>query len=182
MRSRTARTAEERALERLEDLYAELPTLSCLGLCEKSCHQHIDASALERRRLLAKGVDLDAPTPDGACPALSRTFGAGRCSVHAIRPTICRLWGVSAAMPCEHGCVPDGGRVSDAQAMRWMLTSYDIGGHADTSPDVRALLEQCLADEHASALLSRYLRGDRSITAQLRDRILQLRVGPPHPS
>ncbi|PTL71225.1 hypothetical protein C1I63_18465 [Rathayibacter caricis DSM 15933] len=71
--------------------------------------------------------------------------------------------------------MPEGGRVSDAQAMRWMLTSYDIGGHDDTSPGVRRLLEQCLNDEYASALLSRFLRGDRSISAQLRERILQLR-------
>lgn len=152
-----------------------MPALSCLGLCEQSCHQHIDASGVERRRLLEQGVDLDAPTADGACPALTRTFGRGRCSVHAIRPTICRLWGSSAAMPCPHGCVPEGGRVGDAQAMRWMLTSYEIGGHGDTSPEVGRLLEQCLNDEYASALLSRFLRGDRSISAQLRERILLLR-------
>lgn len=117
----------------------------------------------------------EADTVSGACPALSRTFGpAGRRPRDPADdlPTL----GASAAMPCEHGCIPEGGRVSDTQAMRWMLTSYDIGGHADTSPDVRAPLEQRLADEYASALLSRYLRGDRSITAQLRDRLLQLRT------
>jgi hypothetical protein len=99
------------AVERLEQLYAQLPALACLGLCEHSRNEHTDASTAERQRLLAAGVDLDAPTSDGACPALTRTFGAGRRSVHAIRPTICRLWGATASMPCPHGCRPDSGLV-----------------------------------------------------------------------
>ncbi|WP_432536998.1 hypothetical protein [Kineococcus arenarius] len=48
------------AVERLEQLYAQLPALACLGLCEHSCDEHIDASTAERQRLLAAGVDLDA--------------------------------------------------------------------------------------------------------------------------
>jgi len=45
-------------------------SLQCLGLSEHSCAEYSDASTLERRRLLAARVDLDAPTTDGACPAL----------------------------------------------------------------------------------------------------------------
>jgi len=162
-------------IEALEQLYAELPTLSCLGLCEASCGEHIDASTVERRRLLAAGVDLDAPTPDRACPALTRTFGVGRCSVHAIRPTICRLWGATQSMPCPHGCSVEGGRVDDAQAMRWLLASMEIGGHPTIAPGVRDLLELAVNDPAAAGLFSRFLRGDRTVTAALYERMLSLR-------
>jgi len=163
-------------VERLEQLYAQLPNLLCLGLCEASCGEHIDASTAERRRLLAAGVDLDEPTADGFCPALTRTFGVGQCSVHAIRPTICRLWGATASMPCPHGCLPEGGRLDDASAMRWMMTSLEIGGHADVAPQVRDLLELALTDQLAAGLLSRFLRGDRTVTAALYKRMTLLRT------
>ena len=81
--------------------------------------------------------------------------------MHAIRPTICRLWGATASMPCPHACVPDGGLVDDASAMRWMITSLQIGGqsgHLD-DPAVRELLEPALTDQMAAGLLSRLLRG-----------------------
>ena len=176
-RPSSGRRELEAAIEQLEELYAQLPALSCLGLCEASCGEHIDASTAERRRLLHAGVDLDAPTPDGACPALTQTFGLGRCSVHAIRPTICRLWGVMASMPCPHGCRPEGGLVDDATAMRWMITSLRIGGHSDhlDDPGVQKLLELALTDQLAAGLLSRYLRGDRTVTGQLYERMVSLR-------
>ena len=31
----------------------------------------------------------------------------GECSVHAIRPMICRLWGLTKSMACPFGCVPE---------------------------------------------------------------------------
>lgn len=37
------------------------------------------------------------------CPHLSPI---GTCSVYAIRPLICRIWGMVEAMPCEWGCKP----------------------------------------------------------------------------
>jgi len=71
------------ALADLEQLYTDLPDLACKGLCGHSCTQHIDASTTERDRLLHNhGPDLDTPTPDGACPALTRTLtGTGSCTV-----------------------------------------------------------------------------------------------------
>lgn len=162
-------------LAQLQVLYAQLPALTCQGLCEHSCAEHIDASAAERTQLLQAGVDLDAPTPDGACPALTRTFGVGRCSVHAIRPTICRLWGTSEAMPCPHGCLPAGGRISDAHAMRLMMSSLEIGGHDHVAAGVRDLLEIALNDNAAAGLFSRFLRGDRQVAVALYDRMLTLR-------
>ena len=56
-------------IEQLENLYAQLPALPCLGLCEASCGEHIDASITERRRLLKAGVDLDASTQRARHPS-----------------------------------------------------------------------------------------------------------------
>jgi hypothetical protein len=154
-----------RAVAELEQLYAQLPPLACRGLCGHSCAQHVDAGPLERRRVAQRGVDLDAPTADGACPALSHALGGAVCSVHEVRPMVCRLWGVAASMPCPHGCLPEGGPVSDATALRWMLESLEIGGRPDQA--LRQLLERCLADAHTTALMGRMLRGDRSVAAEL---------------
>jgi len=53
------------ALAELERLYAVLPDLACKGLCGHSCAQHVDASTVERDRLVrVHGLDLDARTPD----------------------------------------------------------------------------------------------------------------------
>jgi hypothetical protein len=46
------------------------------------------------RRLVGKTVD---------CPLLRQ----GRCTVYAVRPLICRLWGVVESMPCPWGCRPE---------------------------------------------------------------------------
>ena len=182
-RRRTARPAEvadEDVVERLEELYAALPALECRGLCGHSCSGHVDASAAERARITAAGVDLDAPTVDGACPALSRAVvPSGRCAVHPVRPMICRLWGTAAAMPCPHGCTPAGGHLSDRQVLEAMLASYDAGGHQGTAAARDAgmadLLRACTGDEAAAGLLARFLRGDRTVTTALAARVGALR-------
>lgn len=170
--------ADPAALRQLEEMYAGLPSLECMGLCEQSCGEHVDASQVERRRLLRAGVDLDAVTEDGSCPALSRVFGVGRCSVHAIRPMICRLWGLSDAMPCPHGCVPVGGRIGDEQAMRAMLASLQVGGHDVVVPGVVEVLETCVGDPVGRSLLARLLRGEQTVRGPLFARLAQLRDEP----
>ncbi len=162
-------------MARLEALYASLPALACRGLCGSSCARHVDASALERTRIAAAGVDLDSPTADGACPALSTAIVAsGRCTVHAVRPMVCRLWGTAASMPCPHGCVPDGGVLDDGAAMQMLAASLEIGGHRDTG--LRELLAACTADPAAAAMLSARMRGDRGVEPALAQRLLQLRA------
>ena len=161
------------AVDQLEELYAALPALTCRGLCAHSCSAHVDASTVERARIAAAGVDLDAPTPDGACPALSRAMvTTGICTVHAIRPMVRRLWGAVASMPCPHGCVPDGGLLGDAAAMGLLAASLDAGGHRDAG--LRELLAACMADPEAGALMAARLRGHRGVEPVLAARLRQL--------
>jgi Fe-S-cluster containining protein len=137
--TRPRRTRAE-AIERLEELYAQLPSVTCRGLCHDTCTS-IDASELERERLRERGVVLPARvardrlrtliaegrTP--RCPALS---ALNTCSVYAVRPLICRGWGaVYPGLLCEHGCVPDGD-MDDGQFFQIMLQveelSVDVTG------------------------------------------------------
>jgi hypothetical protein len=94
----------------LADIYARIPEVSCKGLCKESCGP-IAMSKYEDRRLQERGVTIPsmveavAEIQNGAeyyCPALQD----GRCLVYEDRPTICRLWGATASMPCPHGCTP----------------------------------------------------------------------------
>ena len=52
----------------------------------------------------------------------------GRCTVYAVRPMICRLWGIDETMPCPYGCVPEGGHISELQAIQFLRAALAIGG------------------------------------------------------
>jgi Fe-S-cluster containining protein len=109
------------AIAQLDELYASLPALECKGLCHDSCTA-IDASELERERLLARGVDIGPRYTPGRvrrliasghkprCPALGPL---NTCTVYDVRPFICRAFGLvlnrrtGEGLMCEHGCVPD---------------------------------------------------------------------------
>ncbi len=60
----------------------------------------------------------------------------------------------------------------------WVITSLHIGGHDNhlDDPGVQELLELALTDQLAAGLLSRFLRGDRTVTGQLCERMVVLRV------
>jgi len=62
--------------------------------------------------------------------------------------------------------------------MRWMFTSLQIDGHRHhlDDPTARELLELALTDQTAAGLLSRFLRGNRTVTAQLYKQMLSLRA------
>ena len=90
------------ALKDLEALYALLPSIDCQGHCTDYCGP-IALSYVERKRLQRttwkKLTDLTTPV----CPLLK----AGRCSVHPIRPLVCRAWGTVASFACPWGCLPE---------------------------------------------------------------------------
>ncbi|MGP3914347.1 YkgJ family cysteine cluster protein [Nonomuraea sp. 10N515B] len=114
---------QERLAEHFAGLYAQIPDVACKGLCQDSCGP-IDMHPYERAQIRRAGVTIPEPqqavtqlllTGDYTCPALED----GRCSVYELRPTICRAWGASEAMPCEHGCRPaDGQLLSDTETRR----------------------------------------------------------------
>jgi len=127
--------------EKLDALFAALPTVAC----KKKCHMHctailvtrLEASRLEQKRgyidilpagEIAKRTYLPPPSvvvkhfigirPDqrGRCVFLNPQLGT--CMAYQIRPSVCRLWGMmdNEFMRCPFGCVPTRW-VTDAEAV-----------------------------------------------------------------
>ena len=110
---------------RLESIYASLPTLVCQGLCAESCGP-IACSQTEADHLEAaagRPLEFTSGLSCGYLDPLER-----RCNVYALRPLICRLWGVAKDMSCPWGCEPTSVPVNRADVRRLIQLSVVIGG------------------------------------------------------
>ena len=92
------------AVSALETLYAALPSMACPGRCEQSCGV-IVMTRLEWIRIRRKLGYAPKGKPSLVCPLLKK----GRCSVYALRPLICRLYGMlqDQKMRCGYGCAAE---------------------------------------------------------------------------
>jgi Fe-S-cluster containining protein len=79
---------------------------------------------LERDRIETHLGDKLVDHMDLACPVLN---DAGRCSAYAVRPLICRLWGMVKMMRCPHGCEPSRW-LTDDEAKSLLTAVAAIGG------------------------------------------------------
>ena len=88
----------------LEDIYNEVPELECKRLCADYCTTGpIPMGKIEWERVKKHlGSSPKGDTKTWVCPMLDGTT----CTVHAVRPLICRLWGAARGMECPHGCKP----------------------------------------------------------------------------
>ena len=117
-RARAARVSRRLSADRaardaaLDLVWALVPDAGCKGLCHQACGP-VAMSESERDRLARRTGRMveDAATVAGSCPVLTPS---GACGGYEARPTVCRLWGSVEGLPCPHGCVPVGGRLSDA--------------------------------------------------------------------
>ena len=109
----------------LESIYASLPTVVCQGLCAESCGP-IACSQAEADRIEAAGgrpLEFTSGLTCGYLDPLER-----RCHVYALRPLICRVWGVAEDMSCPWGCEPTSAPVNRADVRRLIQLSVVIGG------------------------------------------------------
>lgn len=109
----------------LRDLFAQIPNVNCQGKCANSCGP-IGCSALEKTLIEERAGKKLTTDDDNMCLMLKR----GKCSVYAIRPIICRLWGVVPSMPCPHGCKPEQ-PMSDQEGYRIMAQAMELSGDTD---------------------------------------------------
>jgi len=136
------------ARRKMDALYAELPKLECKGRCQDSCGP-IEMTPVERRRIEATGThipELSIARFKPGCEDCSALDFAGRCSVYDIRPMICRLWGVTEAMPCPFGCVPEGGHISREEGFEFLRRSFEIGGPPPGWERIGPISKQDMAD------------------------------------
>lgn len=140
----------------LDALYAELPTIDCQGLCWDSCGR-IDMAHAERKRIKAEhGVEI----PDGTkirTPSLCVALTMFRqCGVYAVRPMICRVWGLSEGLPCTFGCRPSR-LLTDQETYEFLARALDISGqHAEA-----ARMREPWATPELAARTSAFLRAQR---------------------
>lgn len=115
---KTTYTREE-AYAELDQLYAQLPAVNCIGRCHDSCYD-VDAPELERQRVEEAGGALVPPATrarllhamaavaQGKLPQRCPSLGPlNNCTVYEARPLICRAFGTSRDLRCAHGCLPD---------------------------------------------------------------------------
>lgn len=113
----------------LEALYRRIPAVDCRRKCQECCGPILCSSEEWRRiresgRLIRIGDSLN-------CPLLVD----GACSVYAIRPLICRLWGAVKAMRCPFGCRPKRW-LSDLEAGKLMERALELSGNKVDGPTV----------------------------------------------
>lgn len=116
---------------KLAEIYAKLPGVLCKGLCHDSCGV-VPVAPAERAAIAeytGRKVKVDPliqiglhakhrvlrPKDSGdlTCPYLKNK----RCSIHPVRPLVCRMYGVVAGMPCPFGCTASPRTMSDDEAM-----------------------------------------------------------------
>jgi Fe-S-cluster containining protein len=156
---RRARRTGQSVTAQLDALYAELPSIECRGKCWDSCGP-ILMTRPEQARIAAAGVDVSPSTwRDGPmiCPALTMLR---RCAVYEARPMICRLWGLAESMPCNFGCRPEGGLLSDRVAYEYLARAHEIAGELADAARIRA----AFATPAAAAEMAEILRRQREET------------------
>ena len=102
--------------EQLKDIYAQIPNIDC----KKKCHASCGIIPVERPELkkIRKKASIDVEPFLIHTPQVTMMFDAEKercplltednlCSVHDVRPFICRLFGVVQGMSCPEGCKPD---------------------------------------------------------------------------
>lgn len=105
--------------DKLDAIYAKLPSVVCKGLCHDSCG--LIPLAKAERDAIAEHTGRRVKTIPNVLVDLHsshllmrpadesmqcRYLKKGRCSIYKVRPMICRLYGVAEGMPCPHGCSP----------------------------------------------------------------------------
>jgi len=100
----------------VERVWAKIPDmLDCKGLCHDSCTV-ISLSDAENTRIFKKhGFNLSGRIMslltryrmvggEIVCPALDKK--TKRCTIYEDRPFVCRLFGTTKTLRCQHGCRP----------------------------------------------------------------------------
>ncbi len=132
----------------LEALYALVPPMQCLGLCQAACGP-ISMGDGEYARLQGPGMppiaisDVSGLPGNLTCPALTIL---GQCAVYPLRPMICRIWGAIASMACPHHCIPEGGFLPELDGLILIQRSMMVGAPPRIRREYQALIDRISRD------------------------------------
>jgi hypothetical protein len=97
---------DQATVDQIDRLYAQLPSIACQGRCAEACGR-ITLTDLEARRLhRATHAAPRTILREGTHRCVYLT-DRDRCRAYAVRPFLCRVWGLLKSLSCPHGCVPD---------------------------------------------------------------------------
>lgn len=149
----------------LRELYSRIPKVNCKRLCGHACRTLIDMSNTERERIETfTGETLPEwmhTVPNMVCPLLSP---AGECTVYGLRPTVCRVWGVTdtPGLRCPHGCTVEGEPLTAVEMELLMMEALRIGGSKYSDEHIAALQKIVSESGDMGPLLDSYIAGDHS--------------------
>ena len=83
----------------LEALYRMIPDFNCKPDCIQCCENKIQFAPEEREKAPKPEEDRE----DAFCSYVCENG----CTIHEIRPLLCRIYGNSELMKCPHGCGPE---------------------------------------------------------------------------
>ena len=110
----------------IEEIYDQVPSVKCKGLCHKACGP-IMASEAEVNMLREKGIEIGGIREDLSCDKLCQH--SHQCTIYDDRPLICRLWGAVDVdgMRCPFGCKPEEW-LSDSDGKRLLREADKVVG------------------------------------------------------
>lgn len=105
----------------LDRLYSRLPRINCKRKCFDACGPiamtELEANRIKKEVPSFDGRPMEVKLESGqrvmmngfvsdclTCPLLTPD---GLCSQYAIRPMVCRIWGLVKEMRCHFGCTPE---------------------------------------------------------------------------
>lgn len=97
-------------MDSLHRIYSEVPSTNCKGLCVQACGPVMGTPA-EVERITERCGSFPLPLADGSLTC--NKLDGGRCSIYADRPLVCRLYGATRELRCQHGCSPAGGFIPE---------------------------------------------------------------------
>lgn len=110
--------------EELQALYAELPSIDCQMKCQSYCSKI--AVSVEEFDILAEAAGFE-PHGDPGCDTCPLLGEDGLCTVHEVRPMICRLWGLTETMQCPWGCKPSPRYLTEEECYSYLLRAGTYG-------------------------------------------------------
>lgn len=128
----------------LDELYGQLPSIMCKGVCSDSCVP-FELPQIERDRVAeTTGVVLAELGQGSRCPALG---AFGTCTVYEVRPFMCRAFGMvyqpegwhrtfEQMLMCDHGCVPEG-TISISEFRRVLVAIEELSRAITGRPRLR---------------------------------------------